>query len=408
MKDDKLLIITSWFPSKGTSFSSPFVYSQVRELSKFFNHVQVISIIPYIPRKLRRKRLLKLLGMKNRWHQDIYSTHYGEDYDMGNMSVHYVKYTIPPKYIFHGIFLRLTLKKIRRFISSGRINFSLIHAHFLWLPGYIAAHLKEEYDVPLVVTGHGSDVYTIPFKNPEWMKKIRFVVDNADSIITVGRENKKILITDMGVPAEKVSVIPNGYDSKQFKIIDKEEARKALNILLDKKVLLTAGNLLPIKGHKYLIEAIGIVADHTDNILCIIAGSGALENDIKKQISNAGLDNYVKLVGGRPYREIPMWMNACDIFVLPSLRESFGVVQIEAMACGKPVVATINGGSEGIITDEGVGLLVKAGDPKELAEAIEKALETDWDSEYIRKFAEKYEWGRVAEEILSVYRESLR
>ena len=100
-------------------------------------------------------------------------------------------------------------------------------------------------------------------------------------------------------------------------------------------------------------------------------------------------------------------MNACDLFVLPSLSESFGVVQVEAMACGKPVVATRNGGSEEVITSDDYGLLVEPGDPDDLAEKILVGLDREWDREVILAYAERYTWENVAKEIVGVYEQVL-
>ncbi|MBE9593771.1 MAG: glycosyltransferase, partial [Proteobacteria bacterium] len=94
----------------------------------------------------------------------------------------------------------------------------------------------------------------------------------------------------------------------------------------------------------------------------------------------------------------------CDVFVLPSLRESFGVVQIEAMACGKPIVATRNGGSEEIITSEDYGLLCGPANPEELAEKILIALDKEWDGEKIRGYAERFRWENIVKEIVKVYK----
>jgi glycosyltransferase involved in cell wall biosynthesis len=96
-------------------------------------------------------------------------------------------------------------------------------------------------------------------------------------------------------------------------------------------------------------------------------------------------------------------MGACDLFVLPSLRESFGVVQIEAMACGKPVVATINGGSDEIIISSDYGRLVELNDPQALAENIDIALDKEWNEEKIIEYVEQYQWTNIAGEILQVY-----
>ena len=100
-------------------------------------------------------------------------------------------------------------------------------------------------------------------------------------------------------------------------------------------------------------------------------------------------------------------MNACDLFVLPSLRESFGVVQIEAMACGKPVVATRNGGSEEVVTSDEYGLLAEPADPEDLAEKILVALDREWDREAILTYAERFTWENIAKETMSVYEQVL-
>jgi glycosyltransferase involved in cell wall biosynthesis len=118
--------------------------------------------------------------------------------------------------------------------------------------------------------------------------------------------------------------------------------------------------------------------------------------------------DYVKFVDGISHDEIPIWMNACDLFVLPSLRESFGVVQIEAMACGKPVVATYNGGSEEIITSEDYGLLCEPANPDKLAEKILIALDKEWGCDKIGEYAEQFTWETITKEIVAIYKSIIR
>jgi len=127
-------------------------------------------------------------------------------------------------------------------LSKNKINFSLIHAHFLD-NGFVGAHLKELYEKPLVVTDHGSDVYYWPFKD-NWCNALaRFVIAEANQIITVSKFNAEKLLS-LGVPSNKLHVIPNGYDGRIFKPIPAVRAREKLGLPLNKKILLSIGNLV--------------------------------------------------------------------------------------------------------------------------------------------------------------------
>ncbi|MGA9187610.1 MAG: glycosyltransferase family 4 protein, partial [Methanosarcina sp.] len=281
------------------------------------------------------------------------------------------------------------------------LQFDLIHSHFTWSSGYVGAKLKEKYDVPFIVTAHGYDIYTLPFKDDEWKSKIEYVLNSADAIITVSNSNLEcIKKLDVKTP---VTVLPNGYREDLFYPADLYKSRKLLSLPFDKKIILSVGNLDEIKGHKYLIEALSDIVKKRKDVICFIVGGGKLEGKLNKQIKSAGLQEHVKLVGGKPHNDIPIWMNACDVFVLPSLRESFGVVQIEAMACGKPVVATYNGGSQEIITSEEYGFLVDLANPKSLVENILTALDKKWDDKKIRNHAEQFTWRFISQEILKIY-----
>ncbi|SDK51095.1 glycosyltransferase family 4 protein [Methanoculleus thermophilus] len=291
---------------------------------------------------------------------------------------------------------------VKSLIKERGTKFDLIHAHFTWSAGYAGARLKEEYDVPFVVTGHGYDIYSLPFKDDEWRAKIEYVLNTADHIITVSQSNLAcIQKLDVSTP---VTVIPNGFRSDLFYPRDSLECRKALNLPQDKKIILTVGNLEPVKGQRYLVEAVQRIIRERKNILCVIVGAGKVRTALERQIRSLGLEDYILLAGGKPHDEIPLWMNACDLFVLPSLRESFGVVQIEAMACGKPVVATRNGGSEEVVISDKYGLLVEPADPEDLAEKILVALDREWDREAILAYAERFTWENIVKDILKIYR----
>lgn len=340
--------------------------------------------------------------MNPRWQRDAFAS----NYRYNNINVYFAKHFTLPFDFSRKRRGDTAFAMVDKIIKNEQIEFSFIHAHFIYPSGYVGAKLKEKYSRPLIITGHGHDIYDMPFKSPEWMARIKKILGFSDHIITPSKSNYDKLM-QIGIPSEKVSVIPNGYDSTIFKRPSVNDARRKLNIPADKRVILSVGNLEIEKGHMYLVEAMEIVSKRRTDIVCFIVGSGGKKKELIRLINRLEVNNFLKLVGSKPHDEIPMWMNACDVFVLPSLSESFGIVQIEAMACGKPVVATKNGGSEEIVIEDKLGILVEPKDPEGLLQAILVALEVEWDAEYIREYSKQFAWERIAEKIVKVYEEVL-
>jgi glycosyltransferase involved in cell wall biosynthesis len=295
--------------------------------------------------------------------------------------------------------------RVEEQIREHRIVPDLAHAHFTWPGGYVGARLKERYGIPFVITAHGYDIYHRPFINKEWRAKIEYVLNTADHVITVSQSNLKcIRKIDVSTP---VTVIPNGFRSDLFYPRDPLKCRKALNIPQDKKIVLTVGNLEPVKGQTYLIEAVQKILQERKDILCVIVGAGKLRTALEHQIRSLGLEDYILLAGGKPHDVIPLWMNACDLFVLPSLNEGNPTVLPEALGCGKPFVGTRVGGVPEVIASDDYGLLVEPANPEGLAEKILVALDREWDREAILRYAERYTWENIAKEIMGVYKQVL-
>jgi len=290
-------------------------------------------------------------------------------------------------------------------LSKNNVDFNLMHAHFLE-NGFIGARLKNLYEKPLVVTAHGGDVYDLPFRDHWYNSLARFVLTEADQVITVCKFNAEKLLS-LGVSSNKLHVIPNGYDERLFKPIPAAKAREKLGLPQNKKILLSVGNLVDVKGHAYLIGTISLVLRKRKDVLLIIVGSGPLKELLQSMVKKYRLEDHVMLAGGRRHEEIPIWMNASDIFILPSLQEGFPTVIPEAMACGKPVVATKVGGvPEAIYSDE-LGILVPPKDSESLSWAILEVLDRKWDPNIILEHAKKYSWSELAKQILLTYRKAL-
>ena len=295
---------------------------------------------------------------------------------------------------------------VKKLLKRNRIKFDLIHSHFIWSAGYVGARLKQEYNVPFVITAHGYDVYNLPFRDDDWKERITSILNATDHIITISNLNIEYLSKlDITTP---IDVISNGFDGKKFFPKDTMKSRKTLNLPRNRKIVMTIGNLLPIKGQKYLIEAINRIIKKRADIFCVIIGDGKLEKSLTNLISKFGLQEYVILVGKKPHNEIPAWINACDIFVIPSLKESGPVVLFEALACGKPVIGTEVGVIPEILEEHRLGSMIPPGNSKVLATNILKALKTDWSSEFIQDYVQKFTWKNISDEILNIYSNILK
>jgi len=293
------------------------------------------------------------------------------------------------------------LSVVEALIQKQGITFDLIHSHFTWSSGYVGARLKEKYGVPFVVTAHGEDIYSLPFKDAVWRKNIEYVLNTADAIITVSRNNLEcIRKLDVDTP---VHVIPNGFKEDLFCPMEMAECRRVLGLPLDRRIILTVGIYEPVKGQKYLVEAVSQIIQEKKDILCVIIGFGTERQALEKQIRSLGLEDHIMLAGPKRHTEIPLWINACDLFVLSSLNEGNPTVLFETIGCGKPFVGTKVGGVPEIITSDVYGLLVNPADPEDLKEKILMGLERTWDREAIRAYAEQFTWETIAGKIREVY-----
>jgi glycosyltransferase involved in cell wall biosynthesis len=382
LKDKKLLVIAPSFANENNIFiRGIFVKTQLESLKKYFKEITVIAPVLFSFKILGKDKLCK-------------------NYSYDNIKVYYPRCFYTPVFNFK-ILIDNRFRVVENLIKKENIEFDLIHAHFAWPAGYIGVKLKEKYGVPFIVTVHGYDIYDLPFRDREWKEKIEYVLNAADYDITVSNSNLEC-INKLNVKTP-VKVIPNGFNCDLFYPRKINDCRKTLNFPPDKMIILTVGSLVEVKGHKYLIETMKEVAKQRKDVLCIIVGGGKLKGKLERQIRKAGLEDHVKLVGGRPHDEIPIWMNACDLFVLPSLSEGNPTVMFECLGCGKPVIGTKVGGVPEIITSEDYGFLVEPANPKALAEKILIALDKEWDYEKILRYAERFTWERIAKEVLKVY-----
>ena len=244
-------------------------------------------------------------------------------------------------------------------------KFNLIHAHTLLPSGFVAYKLSKKWRIPFIVTSHGMDFYRCL---PDVNKYRHIVLSKSNYIIAVSNNYAK-QISEYNSKAN-VKVIENSYNMEIFYKINKSDARNKLSISLNNKILISTGNFVKSKGHIYLLQAMNEVIKKYPDIKLYIIGGGMLWKKYNEFIKKNNLLNNVYLLDEISQRELALWNNAADIFVFPSISESFGVALIEAMACGIPVIVADSEGPTEIIENYETGIIVNKKSSKEIAKNI--------------------------------------
>jgi len=300
--------------------------------------------------------------------------------------------------------LRTVLYYIRSFFAVKKINPDIVHVQtiFLALSGLL---IKKFQHKPYVVYGRGSDVY-LPWKFKNLISKA--ILKNADAVIALTDDMKREI---QKIYDRNVFVIPNGIDLEIFKNLSKEDLCSKLE-MGEEKVIMFVGTLRPVKGVKYLIEAMKILIDKSKNSRLFIVGDGEERKYLENLVKELVLEKYVTFIGKVPNEKIPEYMTASDVFILPSLSEGFPVTVVEAMASGLPIIATDVRGLPEIIKDGENGFLVE---PKNLEQIVDKVLlllEDDELREGISRNnkgkAKEYSWEAVIEKLERVYERCLQ
>jgi teichuronic acid biosynthesis glycosyltransferase TuaC len=286
----------------------------------------------------------------------------------------------------------------------------LIHAHTAYPDGFAAVRVGRALKLPVVVTLHGGDV-NVHFQRYLWRRLGLWALSRADRVIAVSESLRRKVVEEYRMSAAKVTVIPNGVDVTRFQPMTRAEALRGLELDSHAARVLYVGAINESKGIRYLLKAANRVTESLHRAIeFVLIGEGEYEEGARTLTRELGIASAVNFVGKRPNSEIPLWINASDLLVLPSLSEGFGVALIEAMACGKPVVATRCGGPDDIVRPD-TGILVPPGDEAALAEALREILsgERQFDPQRVRQRAlDNYAYDGVVSRILEVYRKAVQ
>jgi glycosyltransferase involved in cell wall biosynthesis len=244
----------------------------------------------------------------------------------------------------------------------------LIHAHEFGANTY-GAMAARLLGIPLVATVHGRYYYA-ERATRRWAYRI---VSHIATMVAVSEDVKRFLVQVTGTAERRIRVVHNGIGRVAPPPADElDRRRSALGIARGERIVGMVGTLYGVKGHRYLLDAAPQILDACPSTTFVIVGHGPLEAELKAHATRLGLDGRVRFVGFRD--NAGELMPLFDVFALPSLSEGLSIALLEALAAGRPVVATNVGGNPELITDGETGLLVPAGDARSLAAAIGRLL----------------------------------
>jgi glycosyltransferase involved in cell wall biosynthesis len=269
-----------------------------------------------------------------------------------------------------------------------------------------AALLARRLRLPWVAEVLGSDI-NVMAAEPLRRAQIRWALRQASCTMAVSRALKERLV-EIGVPADTVRVHHNGVDGNRFQVAKQSQARHSLALPLDRRIILFVGNLLLSKGAGDLLEAVRTLVAGTESApLVVLVGAGDDRELLIERVQQYGLAEHVQLVGARPHIEIPQWIAAADLLCLPSHREGCPNVVLEALACGRPVVASAVGSVPDLI-DAQCGAVVPVQSPPELAAALRTVLSREWSATALRARVAGLTWEENARILAGELRRAAR
>ena len=317
---------------------------------------------------------------------------------------------------------------ILQFAKEKDVRYDLVHSHY-WMSGMAALELKQAWNVPVAQMFHTLVLMknrvardSSQLEGPYREEGERKVMQQADRIIAATPAELAQLQFLYKLDKRKITIIPPGVDTARFYPIAAEEAREFIGIPPHDRMILFVGRIEPLKGLETLIQAIaalrptGLLTD-CPHYLAVIGGEPEVSQEemsaemarLQDLVKNLGLNDLVLFLGKRSQDTLPYYYSAADVLVMPSHYESFGMVALEAMACGTPVIATQVGGLAFLVKDGETGFVVPDDDPVAMGERLAQLICQDnlrkKLGEQAHTYAQQYSWKMIVEQIIGVYQE---
>ncbi|MBL8524497.1 MAG: glycosyltransferase family 4 protein [Betaproteobacteria bacterium] len=390
----KVLFFTNLFPTPTDATRGIFHLQLVRELAKICD-VTVVCPLPWFPRWSFLKRFA-------RWYA---FAEIPSQYEIRGIQVYSPKYAMLPKVsgALQGLLVYLGSFGLIRKLHH-RSKFDLINALWLYPDAVAAARMAKRLGIPMVPAALGCDVNRM-FHEADKRDRILDMLNHAPRVISVS-DGLRESMAAAGIPKARISTIANGVNSDLFFNRDKQEERARLGLPADRKIIVYVGRLSEEKGLTTLVSAAAQLHDRgIDFFLCIV-GDGPQMAELRENAATLGVASNIRFVGHQDHDAIAGWLGACDVFCLPSLREGCPNVVIEALASGRPVVASRVGGIPDMVVDS-TGILIPPQEPAALATALESALQRDWNERAIAESVSGNTWRAAAETYAGIYRDAV-
>jgi teichuronic acid biosynthesis glycosyltransferase TuaC len=274
---------------------------------------------------------------------------------------------------------------------------------WLYPEGYATVSVARRLGIPSVVCSIGSDLNRAADPVSKWLT--RLAMKRATFVVTKSEHLRERAIR-MGIDAGKVLTVRNGCNPAVFHLADRSAARAELGVAQGAELVLFVGRLDCAKGILELLEAFALLAKRRKNLRLAYVGDGPGGEQLRRKAARLGLDDRICLAGACLSQKVAQWLTAANVLALPSYREGYPNVVIEALSCGRPVIATDVGGIPELVTKSS-GILVAPRDSRALASAIEKAMEQKWDEQSISEQFHR-SWDEVAEELLLICEQAVQ
>lgn len=373
----RIAVVTPEFPTREWPHRGRPVYQTLRQLQKY-SDLQVLCPLPAYPDWVRP-------GFDRR-RADL-------SYSPPDVSALYIEFPAVPWITrpFNGLACaRRLAPHIRSFCPDVILNY------WLYPAGFAAVKVGRELGVPVVVGSIGSDLNAIGDPVSRWLTE--GTLRGASLVITKTQQLRQRALT-MQVDPTKVHVVPNGCDSNLFFVRSRSTARSELRIRASAELIVFVGRMDRAKGIFELLDAVTELSVARPNLLLVYVGDGPRLTSIQAKTHAAKLQAHVLFAGACPPPEVAQWLAAANLLALPSYAEGCPNVVIEALNCGRPVVATNVGGIQELV-DSHCGVLVPPRQAGALMHALDAALSTVWEEEAIANSFRR-SWNDVAQDTLA-------